>query len=147
MECKFLRRLFFYLGKIMLKAVILDNQAVARNLLTSLLQNGGHEVVGDGNTSSASLARVIKLKPQIVCVDIEEPDARGLEVLDTLHKELPKSLLFLVSAKVDADIIKLASEHGVNGFIVKPFNSVAVLNAIRSAVLRVAKQQKAPSGA
>ena len=49
----------------MLKAIILDNQAVARDLLASVLNNGGHEVVGGSNTNISNLARMVKLQPQI----------------------------------------------------------------------------------
>lgn len=127
----------------MLKAVILDANAVARNLLTSVLVNGGHEVVGDANLTPASLARVIKLKPQIVCVDIGETDEEGLALLDKIKAELPKALLFLVSSKIDATILQTAQQRGVQGFIVKPFNSVAVLTSIRNTIIRIAKQQRA----
>ncbi|MFZ6767966.1 ANTAR domain-containing response regulator [Undibacterium sp. Di26W] len=127
----------------MLKAVILDANAVARNLLSSVLVNGGHEVVGDANLSPASLARIIKLKPQVVCVDVGEADTEGLALLDKLRAELPKSLLFLVSSKIDAATLQAAQQRGVHGFIVKPFNSVAVLTSIRNTILRIAKQQRA----
>ncbi|MCH8618270.1 response regulator [Undibacterium sp. TS12] len=126
----------------MLKAVILDANAVARNLLTSVLVNGGHQVVGDANLSPASLARVIKLKPQVVCVDIGETNEEGLALLDKIKTELPKALLFLVSAKIDASTLQAAQQRGVHGFIVKPFNSVAVLMSIRNTILRIAKQQR-----
>ncbi|MFZ6654883.1 ANTAR domain-containing response regulator [Undibacterium sp. TJN19] len=129
----------------MLKAVILDANAVARNLLASVLVNGGHEVVGDANISPASLARIIKLKPQVICVDIGEADAEGLALLDKIRAELPKTLLFLVSAKIDAPTLQAAQQRGVHGFIVKPFNSVAVLSSIRNTVLRIAKAQRAPA--
>lgn len=127
----------------MLKAVILDANAVARNLLTSVLNNGGHEVVGDANLAPASLARVIRLKPQIVCIDIGETNEEGLAIIDQLRRDLPKALLFLVSAKIDATILQAAQQRGVHGFIVKPFNSVAVLTSIRNTILRIAKQQRA----
>lgn len=129
----------------MLKAIIIDNQAVARNLLASVLNNGGHEVVGDCNTNLSNLARMVKLQPQIVCIDIGEANADGLALIDNLRKELPKALIFLVSAKIDADTIQATKERGVSGFIVKPFNSVAVLTAIRSTIIRIATQQRAKS--
>ncbi len=127
----------------MLKAVILDANAVARNLLSSVLLNGGHNVVGDANLAPASLARVIKLKPQIVCVDIGETNEEGLALLDKIRADLPKALLFLVSSKIDATVLQTAQERGVHGFIVKPFNSVAVLTSIRNTIIRIAKQQRA----
>ncbi|MFZ6847535.1 ANTAR domain-containing response regulator [Undibacterium sp. RuRC25W] len=126
----------------MLRAVILDTNAVARNLLTSVLNNGGHEVVGDANLAPASLARIIKLKPQIICIDIGELNEAGLTIIDQLRKDLPKALFFLVSAKIDAPTLQAAQQRGVHGFIVKPFNSVAVLSAIRNTILRIAKQQR-----
>jgi len=131
----------------MLRVVILDANAVARNLLTSVLNNGGHEVVGDANLAPASLARVIKLKPQIVCIDIGEANDEGFGIIDRLHQELPKALLFMVSSKLDATILQTAQQHGVQGFIVKPFNSVAVLTSIRNTIIRIAKQQRAPAPA
>ncbi|WMW80708.1 response regulator [Undibacterium cyanobacteriorum] len=127
----------------MLKAYILDNQAVARNLLGTVLTNGGHEVIGDGNNSPSNIARMVKLQPQIICVDIGEPDQAGLALLDSLRNHLPKSLVFLVSAKMDAEVIKEAQNRGVVGFIVKPFNAVAVLMSIRNTVLRIASKSRA----
>lgn len=127
----------------MLRAYILDNQAVARNLLATVLTNGGHEVVGDGNHSATNIARMVKLQPQIVCVDIGEPDQTGLALLDNLRTQLPKALIFLVSAKIDAETIQAAQTRGVVGFIVKPFNAVAVLMSIRNTILRIATQSRA----
>ena len=124
----------------MLRAYILDNQAVARNLLGSVLTSGGHEVIGDGNHSSTNLAKMVKLQPQIVCVDIGEADKVGLALLDNLRAQLPKALIFLVSAKMDAETIQAAQSRGVVGFIVKPFNAVAVLTSIRNTILRIASQ-------
>lgn len=126
----------------MLKAYILDNQAVARNLLATVLMNGGHEVVGDGNHSSTNIAKMVKLQPQIICVDIGEPDQNGMNLLDTLRRQLPKALIFLVSAKLDAELIQAAQSRGVVGFIVKPFNAVAVLMSIRNTILRIATQSR-----
>ena len=129
----------------MLKAVILDANAVARNLLTSVLNNGGHEVIGYANLAPSSMARVIKLKPQIICIDIGEANDEGLAILDNLRQELPKTLLFMVSSKIDAATLQAAQQRGVQGFIVKPFNSVAVLSSIRNTIIRIAKQQQRPA--
>lgn len=124
----------------MLKVAVVDNNTVSRNLLTSVLVNGGHDVVGGSNASSAGLASMIKLKPQLVCIDIGQADAAGLAMLDTLRNGLPKSLIFLVSGKIDSDTVQRAIERGVHGFIVKPFNAVTVLANIRNTIIKVARQ-------
>jgi two-component system chemotaxis response regulator CheY len=126
----------------MLKVVVIDGNAISRNLLTSVLDSGGLQVVGGSNSSSAGLASMVKLQPQLVCIDIGTADDEGFAKLDTLRTGLPKALLFLVSGKLDAPTLQKALEFGVHGFIVKPFNSVTVLATIRNAVLKVAKQHR-----
>jgi DNA-binding NarL/FixJ family response regulator len=125
----------------MLKVVIIDGNAISRGLLNTVLMNGGHDVVGDSNTSPAGVARMIKLQPQLVCVDIGHAE-NGMEILATLRDALPKAIIFLVSGKIDPATVEGALQQGVHGFIVKPFNSATVLNAIRSAILKVVKQQQ-----
>jgi two-component system chemotaxis response regulator CheY len=130
----------------MLKIVVIDNNAVSRNLLSTLLIGGGHDVVGDANTRPSSLARMISLHPQVVCIDIGHDD-EGMENLATIRAELPKALLFLVSAKFSASSIESGLQQGVHGFIVKPFNAATVLASIRNAVLKLARQHKAATDA
>ncbi len=126
----------------MLKVVVIDANAISRNLLTSVLVNGGYNVVGDANTSSAGLASMIKLQPQMVCIDIGTADDEGMAKLDALRAELPKVLLFMVSGNFDSATVQTALDKGVHGFIVKPFKSGTVLTAIRNAVIKLAKQRR-----
>lgn len=126
----------------MLKVVVIDGNAISRNLLTTLLMNGGYEVVGDSNASSAGIAGMIKLQPQIVCIDIGAADEEGMKRLDTVCAGLPKSLLFMVSSSFDAATVEGCAKRGVRGFIVKPFKVATVLNTIRNAVLKVVRKHQ-----
>jgi len=126
----------------MLKVVVMDGNSISRGLLISVLTNGGHEVIGDSNVTAQGIARMVKLKPQLVCMDLELVDGDKMEVLDNLRQELPKTIFFLVSNSFDADGIRLGQEHGVRGFIVKPFNSVSVLTSIRNAVVKFVTEMK-----
>ncbi|RZI44543.1 response regulator [Herbaspirillum sp. HC18] len=126
----------------MLKVVVIDATAISRNLLTSVLVNGGFNVIGDSNTSSAGLANMIKLQPQLVCIDLGGADEDAFGKLATVQEGLPKAVIFLVSGNFDASTIQTALERGVHGFIVKPFNAVNVLGSIRKAILNLAKQHR-----
>jgi two-component system chemotaxis response regulator CheY len=134
----------------MLNVAVMDGNAISRGLLSSVLTNGGHLVIGDSNVSFTGVARMVKLKPQLICIDLEQVEGDKMEVLDKIRSELPKTIIFLVSNSFDAEGIRLAQEHGVRGFIVKPFNSTRVLTAIRNAVVqfvREIKQKAAPNEA
>lgn len=126
----------------MLKVVVIDGNTTSRNLLTSVLMNGGYDVVGDANLSSAGLASMIKLQPQIVCIDIGSTDEEGMARLDTLRSGLPKALLLLASGKFDPATVQAAMARGVHGFIVKPFKPDTVLTSIRNSVIKLARQHR-----
>jgi two-component system chemotaxis response regulator CheY len=125
----------------MLKVVIIDNSAISRGLLNTVLTTGGHEVVGDANTTPSALARMILLQPQLICVDIGQEEG-NMTILDTLREGVPRGILFLVSGNIGPETIQEALQHGVHGFIVKPFNSATVLKTIRNAVIKVVRQQQ-----
>jgi DNA-binding NarL/FixJ family response regulator len=130
----------------MLRAAVLDNNAISRDLLKSVLVTGGYDIVGDSNTSAASIAGMIRLQPQIACIDIGNADAEGFQKLDALRDALPKALVFVVSGKLDSDAVQGALQRGVHGFIVKPFNAGTVLSTIRNAVIKLARQHRVNSG-
>lgn len=127
----------------MLKVVIIDGNSITRHLLSTLLVAGGHDVIGDSNTSDAGLARAIKLQPQIVCIDVGDASDQGFGMLDLLRESLPKALIFLVSGNLHPAVVQGAAQRGIHGFIVKPFNPMTVQNIIRNAILKIARQQQA----
>lgn len=131
----------------MLKVVVMDGNAISRGLLISVLTNGGHLVVGDSNVSGAGIARMMKLKPQLICIDLEQVEDDPMTTLDRIRQELPKTIVFLVSNKFDADTIRLGHEHGARGFIVKPFNSAQVLTSVRNVVVKFVRELKKGSEA
>ena len=124
----------------MLKVVVMDGNAMLRGLLVSVLTGGGHLVVGDSNVTVTGIARMVKLRPQLICIDLGQVVGDRFEVLDQIRRELPKTILFLVSDNFDAEGIRLAQDHGVKGFIVKPYNTARVLDVIRVVVLKVVRE-------
>ncbi len=130
----------------MLKVVVMDGNAISRGLLNSVLTNGGHLVVGDSNVSFTGIARMVKLKPQLICIDLAKVEGDKMEVLDKIREELPKTILFLVSNSFNEESIRQGQAHGVRGFIVKPFNTNKVNTAIRNAVVKFVGEMKKASG-
>lgn len=128
----------------MLKAIVLDGNAITRDLLHQVLANGGHQVVGDCSSASQGLALIIKHQPHFVCVErqmLEENEA----LLDKMRQALPKGLLFMVCSQLDAKTLQTYMARGVHGFIIKPFNTGAVLSTIKNAILNLIKRQQAKS--
>ena len=125
----------------MLKAVIVDSNAISRGLLNTVLLDGGYEVVGQTHTSTLGYALALKHHPHLFCIAREQVED-GNDVVEQLRASLPKTLIFMVSGTLDAPSVQAALGRGVQGFIVKPFKADAVLRTIRNTVLAVVKQHR-----
>jgi two-component system chemotaxis response regulator CheY len=129
----------------MLKAVLVDSNAISRGLLNTVLTDGSYEVVGQTHTVHGALLLAAKFRPQLICIareQIEEGD-----VVEQLRATLPKTFIFMVSGTLDAPTIQAALARGVHGFIVKPFKADAVLKTIRNTVIAAVRKQQAGGGA
>jgi two-component system, chemotaxis family, chemotaxis protein CheY len=125
-----------------LKAIVLDGNAITRDLLHQVLSNGGHQVVGDCSSASQGLALIIKHKPHFVCVERKMLED-NVQFLEKIRQSLPKGLIFMVCSELDAKTLQEYMAQGVHGFIIKPFNTGAVLSTIKNAILNLIKQQQA----
>jgi two-component system chemotaxis response regulator CheY len=126
----------------MLKAVIVDANAMSRGLLNTVLTEGSYSVAGQAHTSALGYALALKHRPHLVCIAREQVED-GHDVVGQLRANLPKTLVFMVSGTLDAPAIEAALARGVHGFIVKPFKADAVLRTIRNTVIAVVRKQQA----
>lgn len=126
----------------MLKAVIVDSNAISRGLLNTVLTDGSYDVVGQTHTSALGYALALKHKPHFVCIAREQVED-GNDVVGQLRANLPKTLVFMVSGTLDAATVQASLERGVHGFIVKPFKADAVLKTIRNTVIAMVRKHQA----
>ncbi len=128
----------------MLKAVIIDANAISRGLLNTVLTEGGYEVVGQTHASSQGYALLQKHHPHVICIALDQIED-GNNIVEQIKENYPKTLIFMVSGAIDAGMLQAALARGVNGFIVKPFKADAVLKTIKTTILALIKKQQEQS--
>lgn len=128
----------------MLRAVILDNSAIARGLLRTILADGGYDIVNESGVAACSLPKLVLLDPQLVFLSLDAEDHDCLATLGSLRAGLPKALIVAISSEFTPDKLKQSIERGANTFVVKPFNGATVLSAVRSAVIKLIEQKYNP---
>jgi two-component system chemotaxis response regulator CheY len=126
----------------MLKGIILDDNAITRDLLRQVLTSGGHQMVAESSSGKQGLALMVKHQPQFVCVERELCED-GQQLLQQIRQTLPKGLIFLVCSELNGATLQTYMQQGVHGFIIKPFNTAAVLSTIKNAILALIKRQQA----
>jgi two-component system chemotaxis response regulator CheY len=125
----------------MLKAVIVDANAISRGLLNTVLTAGSYEVVGQTHTSAQGYALALKHQPHFICIAREQVED-GNNVVEELRAKLPKTLIFMVSGTIDAPTLQAALARGVHGFIVKPFKADTVLKTVRNTIIAVVRKHQ-----
>jgi len=120
------------------RIVIAEDEALARLDLGQMLENLGHEVVGQAGDGETAVELARELKPDLVIMDIKMPgEIDGLGAAATLAEERVAPAL-LLSAYSDREYIDRAREAGVMGYLVKPYNENQLSPAIEVALARFA---------
>jgi response regulator of citrate/malate metabolism len=82
----------------------------------------GFEVVGTASTGAQALEDVVRLRPDLVLLDVYLPDMTGLDVLRRLRADGWPADVIVISAARDVDSIRSALHGGVLHYLVKPFD-------------------------
>jgi CheY-like chemotaxis protein len=100
-------------------ALVVDDVATDRHLLSSLTRDRGFEVVQAVDGSSA-LETANAIRPDVILLDIGLPDRSGLSVLAHLRDDHPFVPVVVVSVSEDARHVEEALNLGAVNFIRKP---------------------------
>jgi two-component system chemotaxis response regulator CheY len=126
--------------------VIADDDDVTRNVLRGVLRSAGLNVVGEASDGTRALELYQKLKPQIVCLDIDMPGTSGLAVLAKIREQDQQTIVLMITGVATGDNVRGAIASRTNGIIVKPFNTAKIVSEIEKAITRMqARKAEAPA--
>jgi two-component system chemotaxis response regulator CheY len=114
-------------------ALVVDDSAAARQIITYHLRQAGCTIVGEAANAADALKLMRELRPNIVSLDLMMPvkdDLDSLALVRAIKKEAPQTAILVVSVIPTEKIRRDFLEDGVFAYIVKPFNDFA-LDAIR----------------
>ncbi len=115
------------------KALVVDDNAINRRILASILQKEGFELL-EAIDGEEAVETSLREKPDIVLLDIMMPKMDGYAVCETLKahdetRDIP--IIFLSALSEVSDKIK-GLELGAVDYITKPFDRGEVLARVRS---------------
>ncbi len=124
----------------MVKVLIIDDSAFNRRTLTKLLESvPGVEVAGTATNGSEGLKQAMRLKPDLITLDLEMPVMDGFTFLRILMKIAPVPVIVISSKDEDIDVFK-AMELGAVDFIPKPTHTPSMtLFNIKDELIRKVK--------
>ena len=125
------------------KTVVLtiDDEQSVRTALSVFLSGLGYEVL-EAENGREGMDQFDANKPDIVLVDLQMPVMSGFEVLEHLSEESPETPVVVVSGTNSIDDVVEALHLGAWDYIIKPIQSIAVLNHVIENVLDRAQLKK-----
>jgi len=116
-----------------IKVLIVDDHAIMRNGLTSLLRTSRDiDVIGSAGDGKSGIQKAVKLKPDVVIMDLMMPEMDGTEATRLLLQKLPDVKVLIFTTFSTADGIGHALEAGASGAIMKNVELPELVAAIKT---------------
>ena len=113
--------------------LIIDDHAILRMGLSSLLNaKNDIEVVGDAANGKVGIQKALKLKPDVVIMDLMMPGMDGTETTRQLLAKDPDGKVLILTTFGTSDGIAHALEAGARGAVMKNCDFGELVMAIRS---------------
>ncbi|HLZ12298.1 MAG TPA: response regulator transcription factor [Candidatus Acidoferrum sp.] len=113
------------------RILLVDDHALVRQGLRSLLVQEGFTVVGEAADGLEAIEKVRALLPEIVVMDISMPAQNGLNVAREIHKSFPLVKVILLSQHTEDMYIADALEACVAAYVLKSQASSDLVHAIQ----------------
>lgn len=117
---------------ISMKLLIADDHAVWRQGLRSLLQPSFH-VIAEARDGLEAVAKSLAMRPEVVILDVRMPGMDGLAAAKQIKESLPETVIVMISAATDDQIISEATNVGVHAYLTKDSSPETMIEAIRNA--------------
>ena len=118
----------------MARVLVVDDAAFMRKMVSDVLTEGGHEVVGEAGNGIEAIARFQELRPEVMTLDITMPEMDGLSALRDIMELEPSARVVMCSALGQESKVLESIKLGAKDFVVKPFQPGRVLEAVGKAL-------------
>ncbi|KIL47728.1 response regulator [Jeotgalibacillus campisalis] len=116
------------------RILIVDDAAFMRMMIKDILSKNGFEVVGEAADGAQAIEKFKETSPDLVTMDITMPEMDGITALKEIKKIDGSAKVIMCSAMGQQAMVIDAIQAGAKDFIVKPFQSDRVIEAIQKAI-------------
>ena len=110
-----------------------DDHALVAEAFRKILERE-FDVAGVAADGNALVGEAIRLKPDVVLVDISMPLVNGLEAARRIKRELPETKILFLTMHPDLSYIRDAMNLGASGYVLKRSAGSELVTAVRTAL-------------
>ena len=112
--------------------LLAEDHAIVRQGLMALLKADGHfTMIGEAQTGREAVELALKLKPDVILMDIAMPVLNGLEATRQILAANPAAKIIVLSAHSDDEYVERMIAVGASGFLEKQSSGEILTKAIK----------------
>jgi len=114
-----------------IRLVLVDDSQVVRMGLRALLSTEPRvEILGEAGSVSTAVETCLRLKPEVVLLDIRLPDGTGFDACRQILAKLPDTRVLVLTSVADETLVDEALRAGAHGYLLKEIDSRGLLQAV-----------------
>ena len=118
----------------MSRILVVDDSRTSRKILRTILEDAGHEVIGEAMDGQDGVNKFKELRPDLVTLDITMPVMDGLEALKCIREVDGNAKVIMVTAAGQQNKMIDAIKLGASEFVTKPFEPEEIIKMVNKLV-------------
>ena len=115
------------------RVLIADDHALMREGIIAFLKfYDDIEIVGEASNGLEAIEKAVKLKPDVILMDISMPELGGIEATLEIKNRMPDMKILILTQYSDKEYVSRLLKAGVSGYILKQAVGTDLISAIRS---------------
>ena len=115
-----------------MKILLVDDHEMVRLGLKSYFDlQDDVEVVGEAANGAQGIDLALKLRPDVIVMDIVMPEMNGIDATLAILKEWPEAKILIVTSYLDNEKIMPVLNAGAKGYMLKTSSADELLHAVR----------------
>ncbi len=114
-----------------IRVMLVDDHEVVRQGLKALLERREHlHVVAEAGTVAEAVAEALRVKPDVIVMDVRLPDGTGIEACRDIRAEHPEIRVLMLTSYADDEAIYASIMAGAAGYLLKQTRGRELVSAI-----------------
>jgi DNA-binding NarL/FixJ family response regulator len=122
-------------GNRKLRILIADDQFFIRKMVRTVLEDcSDFEVCGEATDGATAIEEALRLKPDVVVLNVSMPILSGFEAAREIKSKRPESAIVILSSHADKHFVEEGKRVGARAYVEKTKIGEALIKAIGDAV-------------
>ena len=110
--------------------MVVDDSKISRMMISSMLAKTNFQVCAMAENAAHAIDLYAKTRPDVVTMDMNLPDADGIECSRRIHAMDSRCKIVMISAMKDAKLIMHGRLAGISSFLQKPVSTNELLDTL-----------------